>query len=530
MKNLKNQLKVTGLCSVMFFMSSINIAQNSTEYLDINNIKTPINSDGTFNTKMEVPKNSGINATWVSSLWVGGIDEGNELRVAAQTYKQGGSSELWPGPLRPVDATAGDSAYWSKVWKVNKSVIEDHKLNWNNSSYAIPGEISQWPGNGPSGFAKVLAPYIDYNKNGVYDPENGDYPHIQGDQAIYFIFNDSYKKHLFPASQNLGIEVHGMAYAYKTRAGTTFDQTLENTIFVNWSIINRSKEKYTDVYAGVWNDFDLGCAFDDLYGTDSVRNMTYVYNGDLLDEDCRGTKGYGKTPPAVGCVVLSENLGSSLFYKNSGTASGNPSDKFHNYNYLKGNWGDSSSMTYGGDGYKSGGVNTKFIFSGEVCDDSGWNSTVPNDGRSLSSIGPFNLEPGEAHVLDVAYVYARSSDSSEQSVCSLFDAVDYVKKFYDDEKLKNPWSPTSIKNGNHNQSDVLVFPNPMEDQLTIKFAKQHIASFDIKLYDARGRMVLAENNISDQEYTLERGDIENGLYFLTIRSNEESYRRKILVK
>ncbi|MBK8414466.1 MAG: hypothetical protein IPL22_08125 [Bacteroidetes bacterium] len=46
-------------------------------------------------------------------------------------------------------------------------------------------------------FSRVLAPFADFNSNGIYDPQNGDYPYILGDESIYSIFND-----YFPHSGN----------------------------------------------------------------------------------------------------------------------------------------------------------------------------------------------------------------------------------------------------------------------------------------------------------------------------------------
>ena len=40
------------------------------------------------------------------------------------------------------------------------------------------------------GQAPYLAPFVDVDYDGLYNPALGDYPDVMGDQAIFFIFND----------------------------------------------------------------------------------------------------------------------------------------------------------------------------------------------------------------------------------------------------------------------------------------------------------------------------------------------------
>ena len=51
-------------------------------------------SDG----KYEIPKNSGKHSMFAGSLWIGGLDDDDQLKVAAQTYRQSGN-DFWPGPI-----------------------------------------------------------------------------------------------------------------------------------------------------------------------------------------------------------------------------------------------------------------------------------------------------------------------------------------------------------------------------------------------------------------------------------------------
>ena len=79
--------------------------------LDINGVNTSVGPGAMFwdltDAKYEVPKGGGINSIFAHDLWIGGLDNGGQLRLAAQTYRQGGS-DYWPGPV-------SDSIYHNDV-------------------------------------------------------------------------------------------------------------------------------------------------------------------------------------------------------------------------------------------------------------------------------------------------------------------------------------------------------------------------------------------------------------------------------
>src|SRR3954464_3407480 len=69
--------------------------------LDINNVRATILNGGDMwwdliSGQYEIPKGSGITSLFAGSLWIGGIDGGGNLKVAAMTYRQGGN-DFWPG-------------------------------------------------------------------------------------------------------------------------------------------------------------------------------------------------------------------------------------------------------------------------------------------------------------------------------------------------------------------------------------------------------------------------------------------------
>ena len=64
--------------------------------LDVNNVRAKILSGGDMwwdlnNAKYEIPKGSNKTSLFSGALWIGGVDQGGQLKVAAMTYRQTGN-------------------------------------------------------------------------------------------------------------------------------------------------------------------------------------------------------------------------------------------------------------------------------------------------------------------------------------------------------------------------------------------------------------------------------------------------------
>lgn len=302
----------------------INIIDNHFhDSVDINLINAGVNADGLLFCKhMSVPGTEGIygfeahfkypdgsakNTILTSSLWFGGLDENNDLHYAGEQYKLFGS-DFHSGPV----AEDYDSIYhetYQRLWKLNKTDIDYHRNNWNKPGYEPVRDITTWPGtrNIMGGKSENLAPYFDFDHDGTYQPLNGDYPLIRGDQCVFIIYNDD-QPHTESGGEKLKLEIHGMIYEFDDQG----DSVLEHTVFVHYDLINRSDAIYHDSFTANFTDFDIGYYFDDYIGCDVTRSAFYACNGDVFDEDLYDNyydiEGYGSFPPAQGVVVLAGPL------------------------------------------------------------------------------------------------------------------------------------------------------------------------------------------------------------------------------
>jgi hypothetical protein len=428
----------------------------------------------------EIPKGSGLNSMFAGSLWIGGIDKGKQLKVAAQTYRQNGN-DFWPGPLDTSDASVSQDVCnaYDKHFRITRKEVE----TFVTTGATTPG-ITSWPGNGDQslGEAKYLAPFFDADGDGNYNPAAGDYPgydlvagdgygecqenqcipvdQLFGDETIWWVFNDKGNIHGETGGEPIGLEVRAQAFGFFT------DDEINNMTFYNYRIFNRSTFELDTCYFGVWADADLGNAVDDYVGCDVKRGLGFTYNGDNFDDP---PIGYGNNPPAIGIdffrgpvadandgrdndrngqtdEACEQNIMSGfLYYDNkNGVPFGNPTGATHFYNYLKMKWGDGNPVTYGGNGYNTGGPACHFMYPGNPSSDlhdwgtggnitttptlPGWDevtaNNTPADRRMLESAGPFTLMPGAVNVITTGVVWARANAGGAQASVKLLQVVD----------------------------------------------------------------------------------------------------------
>jgi hypothetical protein len=559
---------------------SVNIAPLGTinnanfKALDINNVYAGIanRSDmhwkvgGSANACYEVPKGSGSNTNFATALWIGGLDNANQLHGAAQTYRQGGV-DFWPGPLDTINATidSATSINYDKIWKVSYTDINTFITAFNSGSVVATPDMLSWPAHGGGNNSRNLAPFVDYNGDGVYNPNDGDYPKIKGDQALYFIYNDrlSTQNHF---ALSMGIEVQGMAYAYGCPSVVTGHNELNYTTFYDYKIINRSSNNYHDVYVSMFSDADLGYYGDDYIGSDVGDNYGYIYNGDVNDETIAGTPGYGVYPPAQGFNIVKGplanvndgidnnnngiideidedcKLSSFTYYNNLFTGippgTGDPQTGQEFYNYMTGYWKDGTSFTCSGNGY-NGASPTSYVYTADsytngVCGATPWyESTSPGDRRMMLSSGPFTLNAGQMQ--EVEYAFVTSFDSSSTinsnllSVAKLKTDIQKINTFYN--QLNKPNCLQAITIGVSEllkQSDFLLYPNPAKLQIIVSSTIIGNLTINYEVIDILGKVALQSENTGSEKFAVDISNLTPGIYFLRLQVNNSIVVKKFV--
>lgn len=321
------------------------VPASGSSQLSVNNVRAYIETSGSMwfqSSKAQyfIPKSGNAASMFAAALWIGGMDVAGQLKLAALRFKQIGN-DFWPGPLLLSDATIDQAtcSMYDKHFYMTKVMARNHRDSFNIPGYTMPKEIKDWPGNPIDGNTKqswYIAPYVDVDGDGSYNPENGDYPYydfdndlcpwteknralaaegrlpqtmetqnnistggimadqvLKGDATLWWIFNDKGAAHTESKGSAIGLEIRAQAFGFATT------DELNNMTFYSYEIINRSTYELTETYFSQWVDPDLGYSKDDYVGCDVERGLGYCYNGTAVDGNGLNTE-YGANPPAVG--------------------------------------------------------------------------------------------------------------------------------------------------------------------------------------------------------------------------------------
>jgi hypothetical protein len=579
----------------------ITVENKNFAFLDINNYKARINAFGEhfwdykWNSAVpelhscEIPRGSGKGTLFSTSFWIGGLDEMGNLHLAAEWHRgfpnfYYNNFDFKPGPV--TDSIYYSITYdslWNRVWKLNKSDIDYHKAHCWEEDYDPIEEIRTWPGNGDTsiGQASQLAPFFDRTNDGLYNPLDGDYPIIRGDQAIFFIFNDDRWEHSSDG-EKIGVEIRGMAYGFDCPQDSSF----YNSIFLHYNIINHSPTTYYNTYIGVLTDMDIGISGDDYIGSDVSRNSFFVYNGTSVDGNGE-IIAYGLNPPAQSVTILggsfidpdgSDNPKTDLY--------GNPlcdesinglnfnddivdnerygmtgfialqSDFYNLWSYnadsyyllLNGIWKDSVNVLYGGNGRPEGGAygpSCRFMYPGTT-DPLNWGcgcvfpngpvdwtqetaGLIPDDVYGVGIMGPFTFKPSEKQELDIAFVFGRDYINPDQhaAVEVMKQRIDVIRQAFLNDSTPCGSSFSEVEHKKDISKQPYVYPNPAQDHFMLKY-KTMSNKTEYAIYNILGEQLLTGQLQVGNLHDISIANLMNGVYILWIHDGNAFYTTKIV--
>lgn len=483
------QIACLALCGAAFQASG----QASITILDQNNAKAYLSDVGilfnnlpAFTAGYEIPSGSGKNAVYTASMWFGGEDFNGQVKMALPHFYSGSSQDMWPGALETSGAATAitPNPLNGTLWTVSVQEINDHILNFQQPGYVAPDGILNWPahGNVAQGQAYYLAPFVDVDGDGMYEPTDGEYPCIKGDKATYIILNDKGGIH-GSGTDPIGIEQHYMVYQYVANA------LLNDVTFIDTKIINRGTQTLYDFVASFFVDGDLGNYSDDFAGCDSSRNLLYFYNSDSMDEDNGGEPGYGTAPPAVGMVCLSHEMSSArVFTNNGGPGNSDPTVANEYLNVMHGLDADGNPIL------DNNGMVTTFQYAGDPNNLATWselsNGNAGGDRRGVMSTELDVLVPFQVHEMSYALVFGQGSNNLN-SVSQLFAAVDMAQDFYDNGMTGSCYA----ENAGVSESEMIdlqVYPNPSTGTFVVNLTEVS-GDVQISLLDMAGRVVAGKD-------------------------------------
>ena len=552
---MKRQYKIL----MLVILGIPNYYAQSSYSLEVNNIKARVNSSINLFNKIDTQQggfesvlNNYTSTMFSSNLWLAAELPGGQLATAAENTFSTSEKDFFFGPISDNNVGSNTQNY-NRVFVVTKSELDIH-IAWFNcqqdpncdlavsySNYSVPQSILDWPAHGDVTMSEAfyLAPFEDTNLDGVYNPYDGDYPLIKGDEAVFYILNDMNQIHTSSGGRPLGIEVHVLVYAYNTNL-----ESVNNTVFVNYKIFNRSKvASFANLKIGVNTDFDIVCAGNDLVGCDTNRNMYYGYNS--IADDSLATN-VGQIPcspntfgaPAQGVKFLNKSMerfsyfGGALNSSMSDPTIGTP---IHFYNYLSSKWNDGSPLLYGGNGYPGNtgvsNVATNYAFSSNPSATGGWSQTEETDVRGLGVFEEQNFNMGDFICFDLAYIFnLDKNEDNLENVNQLLVASDEVQDFYDDNQLGCDYLFTSIEEVKEASIHTLVYPNPFSESATLSFSEM-IKEGKLELFNSLGQMVKSYTFKNQKEIVVFKDELTEGIYFYQLTDNVNAKANgKLIIK
>lgn len=515
---------------------------NDVEYVDVGNINAAVCLHGDLNWNpatqkpaCEYPKGSGKNVSFLTSLWMASYDEQAQLRASAQMYRQSGN-DFWPGPLNEngvLDMTT--STQWARIWKVSFGDVNGHLANLTHTKTNTPKDILEWPAKGNPyakgkagatlSVTKDMAPFIDVNSDGIYNPLDGDYPDMKGDQMLWWVFSDNGPTRDNTFTPALEVEVHAKAYAYKR--GTLLD----NVVYYELDILNRSGWKYPAFRMGIFADVDLGYFGDDYIGFDSTRRLGYVYNGKPID----GTgqpEAYGAAPPMAGYTLLDipgDNgsskvpTGSFMTFNNDNTTSGNPKNGIEFSNYMQSKFRDGVHLKndYAGAGTissgRGAGPDAMYLFDGDPANPLEWSECASinpvGDRRMVLATNDYAFMGKSSAKVAFALVVA---DTGSNNACPNVDitniktVTDTAWKYY-----HNPPKPFVSVDAITAGKALGIYPNPANDIVYVSAAFDMSRSgAELVIYDAVGHKMNTNYAAKDGKLEVDIKNLPSGVYHI----------------
>jgi hypothetical protein len=471
---------------------------------------------------------------------------------------------FFPGPATHVEEL--NDVFLSKYnrgYFVSREMIEEHvvQIASNSASYIIPFGIREWPAHGDVslGQEQNLAPFVDVDNDGVYEPEVGDYPSIYGDICVLTI------QHVTDQNSGNKLEWHNYFYAFDCHQ----DSLESNALFVKTDYFNRGGNLH-DVYFSNYTDFDLGNYNDDLIGTDVQSGMIYVYNVDDYDEDNTGALGFKDRIPAVGMQLLQgaklniDNIDNSIgvlegeSINGVGFGDGNidneyytlesslgvphggphPNSLYENYVAAKGNtengsyqyvnwvivrysfFGQSDPSFYASNGVDHGNDYWEY---------SNWN--VLGDRSIIGSSGPFDFNTGDKQTFLQVYHYALDTvnPSAMNSLEKLMENAQKFKTGYalNQTSCGNSFDvfETDLAIETNDVDNISIYPNPFKESITITGLDE--VGGEIFIYNMEGK-ILFSDKVNTAEKTISLFNLKAGVYFIQIENGANNYLKKVV--
>lgn len=342
---------------------------------------------------------------WKKGIWIGGTMPGGNPVVTAIRQNDDQISQNQFGPLDPATGKADPELigpFGDKLWRVTYGELSAF---WNDRNDGVINPLQHpslfaWPGYGNpyfetfNGFPfpypeEMMAPFYDYDKDGFYDPMQGDWPKDFGDmewavreEVMYTIFHlgdvdDPALKSATPMPLN--VHVISSPMQCPGEGGNA-----NRAILTHYLIHNVTTQPLDSMYIGFWQKPELSCPVK--AGFEPDFNTAYFYTDpDSCDQGFIFYDHVYAASPGINPWWDDDVLegDGAMYFLNQASpgypfAISAPITAKEYYRILTGTWKDGTKLTRNGIGYnKLSGDYTKAPFDGVPGSEVDW--TMPDE-------------------------------------------------------------------------------------------------------------------------------------------------------
>lgn len=283
-----------------------------------------------------------------SGIWICATDTNSFVR--ASILKNNSENDFTYGPLSLQEPEV--DFQWDRVSILKQNTIEDHILRYKESGYSPDDNIFNWPCNAPFSSRNILASFVDWNSNLIYEPMLGEYPILSGNQSAYIVYNDWHANRTAIGSSPIGLEIKHEIYSKENIP------YLLNSSFHRILVTNKNTINFKALKLGVYLESNIGQGSSEFIRSLPFQNSVLIYSSKQTDSI------YGTQIPAIIVQFLSSPLVGSIYLtQDNDLVTGMPQNADETNNLLSGKWTNGKRLTYGGNGVD--GINqARFIYPG----------------------------------------------------------------------------------------------------------------------------------------------------------------------
>lgn len=482
------------------------------------------------------------------------------LRIVTSWRDPGGNLFMAPavGENSFLPGMKGDNGAFNKIWKVTREQVSKHHADWikdeeiNDPISAIYG----WPGRGnpyfeqingtplPDGQNLPLAPFVDLDYDGIYDPGKGDYPFFKFGQCGTILDRVPGDLIWFPFYY-VDMPDQDITYFQHSCTAFSFDckenGILGNVVLIKLEYTNRGLEQADSLaYSLVW-DKALANPYSGILGNDYSDGPIFAYADQA---ESKIVSGWGVMEPFYGYAGQNIKIKSHLVLDKSPSAESGqhlPTTFSEWRNVHRGLWKDGTPLTAQGLGYLTSGEVTTLAFS-DLPINSTW-SDLENDrsGKDLVQITTFDYSQsvyaGQFNAVTLGFMVVDNPVGElNENVTNMADNLaalesrlwcfDYPLDDSIAEECDLDFLPQGSSDINADELSVTIVPNPAYSYVKICVSPA-VLSEQIRVYDVTGSIV--HQSIIREDFAWI--NVENwpqGFYFFRVGSSRKGY--KLVVK